>query len=96
MIDSLLISNNINPIIYSITGSLLGDGHIRFTHKKEGKPTGNALMAFTFKSHDYINYLWSTIYKAIVTSNPPLNLDLILKQESLSNNILLTPDHYLF
>lgn len=49
---------NINPIIYAIIGNLLGDGHLRFTHKNQNsQPTGNALLAFTFKSYDYTYYL---------------------------------------
>lgn len=63
---------SINPITYAITGSLLGDGHLRFTHKDtNNKPTGNALLAFTFKSYDYTYYLWGQIYSSIVTKTPP-------------------------
>jgi hypothetical protein len=51
-----LPSNIIDPLV----GNILGDGHLRFTHKdKNGKPKvgTNALYAMTLKSHDYIMYL---------------------------------------
>lgn len=65
-----LPSNIIDPLV----GNILGDGHLRFTHKdKNGKPKvgTNALYAMTLKSHDYIMYLWSKIYFQICTSTVP-------------------------
>jgi hypothetical protein len=53
---------------------MLGDGHLRFTHKdKIGKPKigTNGLYAMTLKSHEYIMYLWSKIYFQICTSTLP-------------------------
>jgi len=35
-----VLYSSINPLIYAITGNMLGDGHLRYTHKdKDGKPT---------------------------------------------------------
>ncbi len=67
-----LSQSSINPILFSLTGSLLGDGHLRYSHKdKNGKPSGNAQFCFTQKSYDYIFYLYYTIYISIVTPSPP-------------------------
>jgi hypothetical protein len=72
LLEPIMFLNNIDPIIFAITGSLLGAGHLRFTHKdQKGKPSGNALLCFTFKSYDYTKYLWGTIYNSIVTSTSP-------------------------
>ena len=39
-------------------GDLLGDGHLRFTHKDiNGKVKGNAHYAMTLKHYDYACYL---------------------------------------
>ena len=52
-------------------GDLLGDGHLRFTHRDEkGQPKGNALYAMTLKEYDYIYYLWSKVYAPICTLTP--------------------------
>lgn len=59
-----------NPLI----GNLLGDGHLRFTHKDlNGKPklNTNALYAMTLKNKDYIYHLWKNIYSNICTFTPP-------------------------
>jgi hypothetical protein len=71
-IDNNFLMLSINPIYFALTGSLLGDGHLRFTHKnKEGQPSGNALFAMTLKSYEYIFYLWSVIYKDIISKSLP-------------------------
>lgn len=60
-------SKVINPMI----GDLLGDGHLRFTHKdKNGNMTGNAHYAMTLKHYDYAFYLWKEIYSPICTNTP--------------------------
>lgn len=51
----------------ALVGNLLGDGHLRFNHKKNGKGTGNAQLAFTFKSHEYALHLKNVIYLSICT-----------------------------
>ena len=59
-----------NPLI----GNLLGDGHLRFTHKDlNGKPklNTNALYAMTLKNKDYIYHLWKNIYSSICTNTGP-------------------------
>jgi hypothetical protein len=41
----------INPILYPLSGNMLGDGHLRFAHgAKGGFPTGNAMFAMTLKN----------------------------------------------
>jgi NADH-ubiquinone oxidoreductase chain 5 len=41
----------INPILYPLTGNMLGDGHLGFAHgAKGGFPTGNAMFAMTLKN----------------------------------------------
>lgn len=56
-----------NPIV----GDLLGDGHLRFTHKDtQGKVRGNAHYAMTLKIYDYAYYLWKDIYFYICTTTP--------------------------
>jgi hypothetical protein len=68
----ILLYSSINPILFALTGSLLGDGHLRYTHKnKNGEPSGNAHFSFTQKSYDYIFYLYYTIYISIITPSPP-------------------------
>ena len=57
----------------AIIGDLLGDGHLRFTHKgSDGlpKPNANAHFAMTLKSKEYATYLWKEIYNNICTSTP--------------------------
>jgi LAGLIDADG DNA endonuclease family/Proton-conducting membrane transporter len=55
----------------ALTGDLLGDGHLRFTHKdKNGNFTGNSHYAMTLKNYDYAFYLWKEIYSSICTSTP--------------------------
>lgn len=55
----------------ALTGDLLGDGHLRFTHKdKNGNFTGNSHYAMTLKNYDYAFYLWKDIYSSICTSTP--------------------------
>jgi len=66
----------------AIIGDLLGDGHLRFTHKgSDGlpKPNANAHFAMTLKSKEYATYLWKEIYNNICTSTP-CDLGLILIQ----------------
>ena len=65
------------PIIFlpklheALIGDLLGDGHLRFTHKdKLGKYTGNAHYAMTLKNFDYAYFLWKDIYSSICTNTP--------------------------
>jgi hypothetical protein len=42
----------------ALVGEMLGDGHLRYTHKdKEGNPTGNVHFAMTLKLYDYTMYL---------------------------------------
>lgn len=54
-----------------LIGDLLGDGHLRFTHKdQQGVPSGNAIFAITLKSKEHIMYLWD-IYKDICTNLGP-------------------------
>lgn len=58
-------------VIDALTGDLLGDGHLRFTHKdKNGNFTGNSHYAMTLKHYDYAFYLWKEIYSSICTSTP--------------------------
>lgn len=58
-------------LIEALVGDLLGDGHLRFTHKdKKGKGTGNAHYAMTLKHYNYTFYLWKNIYSSICTSTP--------------------------
>jgi hypothetical protein len=49
-----------------LIGKLLGDGHIKFKHKKKntkaGQPLGNALFAMTLKDFDYINHLIKILF----------------------------------
>lgn len=55
-----------------LIGNMLGDGHLRFTHKdKEGKVRGNSHYAMTSKSYEYIMHLWSNIYYSICTTTLP-------------------------
>ena len=61
-------------IIYPLVGNMLGDGHLRFTHKdKTGKPkqNTNASHAMTLKSHEYIMHLRDKIYFQISTPTLP-------------------------
>ena len=52
-------------------GDLLGDGHLRFTHKDiNGKVRGKAHYAMTLKHYDYAFYLWKDIYSSICTTTP--------------------------
>ena len=54
-----------------MVGDLLGDGHLRFTHKDvNGKVRGNAHYAMTLKHYDYAYYLWKEIYSPICTTTP--------------------------
>ena len=54
-----------------MVGDLLGDGHLRFTHKDvNGKVRGNAHYAMTLKHYDYTYYLWKEIYSPICTTSP--------------------------
>ena len=54
-----------------MVGDLLGDGHLRFTHKDvNGKLIGNAHYAMTLKHYDYAYYLWKDIYSPICTTTP--------------------------
>lgn len=58
-------------IIEPMVGDLLGDGHLRFTHKDvNGKVRGNAHYAMTLKHYDYAYYLWKEIYSPICTTTP--------------------------
>ena len=58
-------------IIKPIVGDLLGDGHLRFTHKDtQGQVRGNAHYAMTLKHYDYAFYLWKNIYSSICTTTP--------------------------
>ena len=58
-------------IIEPMVGDLLGDGHLRFTHKDvNGKVRGNAHYAMTLKHYDYAYYLWKEIYSSICTNTP--------------------------
>ena len=86
-----------NNIKDPIVGNMLGDGHLRFTHKdKKGKPKlgTNALYAMTLKSQEYIMYLWS---KFILKFVQLLYLDLVLVliQGYLLHSIPLTVEVYL-
>lgn len=63
-------SEILNPLV----GNLLGDGHLRFTHKgkdNKAKPNTNALFAITLKNKDYIYHLWTNIYRSICTELGP-------------------------
>jgi hypothetical protein len=63
---------NFGPIMYALTGNMLGDGFIGFKHKdKNGKYSGNALFAITQKNYEYISYLYFNIYSSIVTPSLP-------------------------
>jgi hypothetical protein len=53
---------------------MLGDGHLRFTHKDvngKPKPNHNALYCMTLKNKEYITHLWSNIFKPICTNTVP-------------------------
>jgi hypothetical protein len=53
---------------------MLGDGHLRFTHKDvngKPKPNTNAHYAMTLKNHEYIMHLWYNVFKAICTNTVP-------------------------
>jgi hypothetical protein len=42
----------------ALVGEMLGDGHLRFTHKdKEGNASGNVHFAMTLKLYEYTMYL---------------------------------------
>ena len=63
-----VISSNVKE---ALIGDLLGDGHLRFTHKDiNGKVTGNFHYAMTLKNYDYAFFLWKHIYSSICTSTP--------------------------
>ena len=60
-----------HKILNPIVGDLLGDGHLRFTHKdNKGQVRGNAHYAMTLKHYDYAFYLWKYIYSSICTTTP--------------------------
>ena len=74
----ILPTENGNPLPNNIKdpllGNMLGDGHLRFTHKdKIGKPKlgTNALYTMTLKSQEYIMYLCSKFYFKFCTSTLP-------------------------
>ena len=53
---------------------MLGDGHLRFTHKDvNGKPRANtnAIYAMTLKNHEYIMHYWSNVFNSICTNTVP-------------------------
>ena len=55
----------------ALIGNMLGDGHLRFTHKdKEGNGSGNAQFSITLKNYDYAFYLRNKIYSSICTQTP--------------------------
>jgi hypothetical protein len=55
----------------ALIGELLGDGHLRGTHKDEkGYIKGNCHFGITLKSYDYAFYLWKEIYSSICTDTP--------------------------
>jgi hypothetical protein len=63
-------SEILNPLV----GNMLGDGHLRFTHKdinRRPKPNTNALYSMTLKNKEYIMHLWSNIFKSICTNTVP-------------------------
>lgn len=69
-----IVTNKHKPLLQlpgklseALTGNLLGDGHLRFNHKKDDKGTGNAQLAFTFKDFNYISHLKIVIYSHICT-----------------------------
>jgi hypothetical protein len=65
--EKLISKNLVNALI----GELLGDGHLRFTHKdKLDNVSGNAHFAITLKNYDYALYLKDKIYFSICTLNP--------------------------
>lgn len=52
-----------------LIGELLGDGHLRFTHRdKQGKPSGNVSFAITLKQFDHISFL-KLMFTSICTPN---------------------------
>lgn len=58
-------------VLDALTGSMLGDGWIGFSKRRDPNPTANACYAMTLKNHEYIMYLWSKIYSPICTSTVP-------------------------
>jgi hypothetical protein len=61
-------------ILKPLVGNMLGDGHLRFTHKDvngKPKPNTNAHYAMTLKNHEYIMHLWYNVFKAICTNTVP-------------------------
>jgi hypothetical protein len=73
-LEFIVLNSMINPILFPLTGTLLGDGHLRYTHKDKNDasiPKGNALFSMTLKNHEYICYLYYNIYKSIMSPSPP-------------------------
>ena len=58
-------------VINALHGSMLGDGWIGFSKRRDPNPTGNACYAMTLKNYEYVMYLWSKIYSPICTSTVP-------------------------
>jgi hypothetical protein len=57
----------INPLLYPLTGNMLGDGHLKLAHGvKGGFPTGSATFAMTLKNFEYISYLYFFIYQEVL------------------------------
>jgi hypothetical protein len=52
-------------IFNHLIGNMLGDGHLRFTHKDvngKPRPNTNAIYAMTLKNHEYIMHFWSNAF----------------------------------
>lgn len=63
----LILKSVSKPKLEVITGNMLGDGCIRFSHKnEEGKGTGNAhyCMTLSVKSYNYMLDLYNEVYKS--------------------------------
>jgi hypothetical protein len=44
-------------VLDALTGSMLGDGWIGFSKKRDPNPTANACYAMTLKNYEYVMYL---------------------------------------
>jgi len=65
------ISSKLGEIL---TGSMLGDGCLRFTKKGpdgQARPNSNALFAITLKNQEYVNHYWNLLAEIRTSANTP-------------------------
>lgn len=73
-LEFIILQSVINPLLFPLTGTLLGDGHLRYTHKDKNDPSitkGNAHFSMTLKNYEYICFLYYNIYRSIMSPTPP-------------------------